>query len=117
MYRNDELWTLTKQYARANGFSEDWATVIDTYYVEGGMDAEIYCVLDEGKFRIVGIDDTGDVLVLDKDQCLHLVDHGQVLESRKLFYYTENTILSTKELPDGVTHLGKAWMNIPMKGE
>lgn len=114
MYRNDTLWARTKQYAKANGFSEDWASIIDVYYSEGGTDVEVYCIIEDSRYRIVGIEDAGDVILLSKTEELSTHKHSEVLESQKFFYYRENDKIATLELPENCKYLGKQWMNIPV---
>lgn len=116
MYGKDKLWTETKHYAKNNGFSEDWSSVIDLYYSEGGKNVEVYCILDSGKHRVIGLTDTREVILLDRNLRLTIEDHKKVLESQKTFFYNDNENNKTYRLPGAHTFRGVDSIDIPMTG-
>lgn len=116
MYGKDKLWSETKHYAKNNGFSEDWSSVIDLYYSEGGTNIEVYCILESGKHRIIGLTDTKEVMLLDRDLKLVTEDHKKVLESQKTFFYNDNDTKKTYELPKRYTFRGSRFIEVPMTG-
>lgn len=112
MYKGDKVWLEAKQVAKANGFSSDWATVIDYYYLNGGENVKIFSILNDNKYRILGITDDGDVILGTRDDKAFVEQFTTVFESQKIFFYAEETVTKEIDLPQGCTYLSKHSMSI-----
>lgn len=87
--------------------------MIDIYNDSQGKHVQVYCILEEGKYRILYILDSEKVLLLDKDGNLQIEEYNLVNESQKVFYYREEaTKLTEYELTDGETYCGETTVSI-----
>lgn len=97
----------SKMYARNPDFPNDWVRAIDYYNSFGGKNVQLFISLEEGSnHRVLGISDTGNVLLLNQENEVESEDYTKVYESRKRFFYNEEIPnLVEAELPNGETFL------------
>lgn len=112
MYKDDKIWNDSKQVARAHGFSGNWVDVIDYYNAEGGTNVQIYCVIEEIRSRILYVLDSNKVLLMHRNNELHVEDYDIVMESQKVFFYKEDAELQQLELPEGNTYYNETQVTI-----
>lgn len=106
-YNEDPAWENAKEVARIGGFKNKWIEIIDYYNMNDGKHVNIFCALDQKKYRILYLLDNDEVLLLDRDGKLTFSEYSIVDESRKIFFFEAEPEETSKELPEGKLLLGQ----------
>lgn len=106
-YSNDPVWEQAKEVARAGGCKNEWIKIIDYYNLNEGKNVNIFCAIEQRKYRILFILDSGKVLLLDRENQLVTEDYDIVEESRKVFFFQDIPEKETRELPEGNTFMSQ----------
>ena len=106
-YSNDSVWEQAKEVARAGGCKNEWIKIIDYYNLNEGKNVNIFCAIDQKKFRILFILDSDRVLLLARDDKLVVKDYAEVEESRKIFLFEDEPKKEIRSLPEGETFMGQ----------
>ena len=106
-YSNDQAWEQAKEVARAGGCKNEWIKIIDYYNLNEGKHVNIFCAIDQKKFRILFMLDSEKVLLLDRDDNLVVEDYETVDESRKIFLFEDEPKKEIRSLPEGETFMGQ----------
>lgn len=103
-YSNDSEWNYAKKVVSSGGHKNNWIYVIDFYNSIGGKNVNIFCAIEQEKFRILYMLDDDSVLLLDKKDNLVSEEYEIVEESRKIFFFEPDPKKVTQELPKGLTY-------------
>jgi len=106
-YGDDLIWEQAKEVARVGGCKNEWIKIIDYYNLSEGKNVNIFCAIDQKKYRILYITDSEKVLMLDRENELVTEDYQIVVESRKIFLFQEDPKKEIRKLPEGETFLGQ----------
>lgn len=106
-YSNDPIWEQSKEVARAGGCKNEWIKIIDYYNLNEGKHVNIFCAIEQKKYRILFILDSEEVLLLDRENELVTEEYGIVEESRKIFFFQDTPEKEIRTLPEGLTFLGQ----------
>lgn len=105
-FSSDPLWLESKKIARAVGFQDDWVTIIDCYHALGGKYVQLYAMTEDAKYRVVGLTDLGEVVLLNRKGEVVLGDYAEIFECRKTFFYNETPAVKEIQLPAQSTYNG-----------
>lgn len=105
-YNEDKVWNEAKKVAKMNGFSNQWIEIIDYYNSRGGAHVQIFVVIDSEKHRILYLLDSEQVLLSNKLDKAVIRDYQEINESKKLFFYKEETTPMEFELPENEYYIG-----------
>ncbi|AAY52863.1 hypothetical protein [Listeria phage List-36] len=104
-YTKDSLWLETKKVARDNGFLGNWIEMVDYYESIGGSHVFVYAVMEGQKYRILGVLSTDEVLLLKRDLTLSKALYEDVMNSKKMFFYKEDSEKKKIKLTDEISKL------------
>lgn len=112
-FLNDELWNNAKLVVKKQGMGDNWIEVMDYYYHIGGCHVLVYALINDIAYRILRVTDMEDVLLIDKNGDLIVRSYGEVLESRKQFFFSEKPLVKeAMKLPDGCEISGASELKI-----
>lgn len=87
-FSQDEKWMEAKQ---AVGHL-NWLEVISYYRSINGCNVLVYSVIEGEKLLIVDVLDDDSILLLDKDGYARQKTYDSILQSRKVFKYSEEDV-------------------------
>lgn len=105
-YSNDSEWNYAKKVVSSGGHKNNWIYVIDFYNEIGGKNVNIFCAIEQEKFRILYMLDDDSILLMDRNNNLVIEEYQVVEESRKIFFFEPNPEKEVRELPEGTTFNG-----------
>lgn len=111
-FSKDEKWLEAKKIAKASGFQDDWIAVIDCYVFLGGKFVQLYAITENDKFRVLGLSDSEQLLLLNREGQVVTGDYNEIFESRKHFFYNDIPNEVEKELPEGLTYNGSTKLSL-----
>lgn len=89
MFAKDKKWNIAKNFIKEQGMQDNWIEIVDYYRQLGGSHVAVFIYINQVKYRILEATKDNRVVVIDKNDNLHLMDYNKVLESRKVFFYIE----------------------------
>lgn len=88
-FSKDDKWNRAKDFINSQGMVGNWIEIIDYYRQIGGSHVAIFIFVDKNKYRILEVTKDNRVVLVDKDNNIHLMEYNFVLESKKMFFYIE----------------------------
>lgn len=109
------MWSEAKKVCKEIGFGSNWVEIISYYNTNDGNQVSLFTILDGESKRVIGVTDTGTVLLLNKKEELEEVEYNVVFESNKKFSYSKGNKERTIVFPKGVTIEGNTSVKINLE--